>query len=76
VVNEAEATQFACNVINVGRHILMGAVTGDLAQRLTSKGYDVAELDLSEFIRGGGSAKSLVLRLSDMDVTHASSVKG
>lgn len=76
VVNEAEATQFACNVINVGRHILMGTVKGDLAERLTSKGYDVTELDLSEFIRGGGSAKSLVLRLSDMDVTHSSAVKG
>ncbi len=75
VVNEAEATQFACNLINVGRNILMGKVETDLAQRLTNQGYDVAEIDLSEFICGGGSAKSLVLRLSDMDVTHASAVK-
>jgi hypothetical protein len=30
----------------------------------------VTELPLSEFLRGGGSAKSLALRLSDMSVTH------
>jgi N-dimethylarginine dimethylaminohydrolase len=71
VVSELEATQFACNVINVGRDILMGKVESDLAKRLSEKGFDVTELDLSEFVRGGGSAKTLVLRLSDMDVTHA-----
>lgn len=71
VVSELEAVQFGCNVINVGRHILMGKVDSDLAQRLKNYGYNVTELDLSEFILGGGSAKSLVLRLSDMAVTHA-----
>lgn len=69
-VTEAEATQFACNAINIGRNILMGSVKTNLAKRLTSRGYEVAEIDLSEFLRGGGSAKSLALRLSDMDVTH------
>ncbi|HZY72633.1 MAG TPA: amidinotransferase [Edaphobacter sp.] len=70
VTSELEAVQFGCNVINVGQHILMGAVDSDLAQRLRNHGYSVTELDLSEFILGGGSAKSLVLRLSDMGVTH------
>jgi N-dimethylarginine dimethylaminohydrolase len=70
VVSELEATQFACNVINVGQHILMGAVETDLAKRLGGYGYHVTELPLSEFQRGGGSAKSLALRLSDMSVTH------
>jgi N-dimethylarginine dimethylaminohydrolase len=72
VVSESEATQFGCNVINAGRDIVMGAVKSDLAQRLMDRGFDVAELDLSEFQRGGGSAKALTLRLSDMDVTHLS----
>ena len=71
VVSELEATQFACNVINAGRHVLMGAVDTDLAGRLEGFGYEVAELALSEFQRGGGSAKSLALRLSDLSVTHA-----
>lgn len=74
-ISESEATQFACNLINVGSKILMGKVATDLSQRLTNLGYEVTEIDLSEFICGGGSAKSLVLRLSDMDVTHASAIK-
>jgi N-dimethylarginine dimethylaminohydrolase len=70
-VTEAEATQFACNVINVGRNILMSPVATDLAERLTTLGYDITELQLSEFLRGGGSAKALALRLSDLKITHA-----
>ncbi len=75
-VSELEATQFSCNVINVGRDILMGAVETDLAKRLTERGFDVTELQLSEFQRGGGSAKALALRLSDMDVTHGTGTLG
>ena len=65
VVSELEATQFGCNVINVGRDILLGAVESDLAKRLMERGFYVTEMPLSEFQRGGGSAKSLALRLSD-----------
>jgi N-dimethylarginine dimethylaminohydrolase len=54
----------------VGQNILMGAVETDLADRLSGFGYSVAEMPLGEFQRGGGSAKSLALRLSDISVTH------
>ncbi len=54
----------------------MGEVTTDLAKRLMERGFDVAELELSEFQRGGGSAKALALRLSDMDVTHGAGTLG
>ena len=64
-VTEAEAIQFACNLINIGTHIVMGQVSSDLASRLQGLGFSVNELPLSEFLRGGGSAKSLALRLSD-----------
>ena len=76
VVSELEATQFACNVINAGRDILMGVVKSDLAKRLMGLGFDVTELELSEFQRGGGSAKALALRLSDMNVTHSVKTSG
>jgi N-dimethylarginine dimethylaminohydrolase len=75
-VSELEATQFACNVINAGRDILMGVVETDLAKRLTERGFDVTEIQLSEFQRGGGSAKALALRLSDTDVTHGAGAVG
>jgi N-dimethylarginine dimethylaminohydrolase len=70
LVTELEATQFACNVINCGRDILMGVVDSNLSTRLTARGFEVTQLELSEFQRGGGSAKALALRLSDMDATH------
>ncbi len=64
-VTELEAVAFSCNVINIGRSILMNTVTTDLAHRLAECGFSVTQIDLSEFLKGGGSAKSLVLRLSD-----------
>jgi len=69
-VTEAEAARFACNVINAGREIIMGVMESDLATRLATLGYNVTEVNLSEFIRGGGSAKALALRLSDSRLTH------
>ncbi len=67
-VSEDEATAFACNVINVGETILMHKVSPDLSRRLARLGFDVVQLDLSEFLKGGGSAKSLALRLSDIQL--------
>ncbi len=64
-VNEQEATQFACNVIHIGQTILMGEVRGTLSQRLSALGFAVEVLPMSEFLRGGGSVRSLALRLSD-----------
>ena len=69
-VTEAEATQFACNVINVGETILMNKVSGDLAARLADFNFDIKQLDLSEFLKGGGSAKSLALRLSNVTAVN------
>jgi N-dimethylarginine dimethylaminohydrolase len=68
VVTEREATAFACNVINIGETILMHTVPTDLANRLIHLGFDVVQINLSEFLKGGGSAKSLVLRLSDVQI--------
>jgi len=70
-VTEQEATAFACNVINIGETILMHNVPTDLPHRLNNLGFDVTQLNLSEFLKGGGSAKSLVLRLSDVQLQPA-----
>jgi ornithine--oxo-acid transaminase len=69
-VSEAEATHFVCNVINVGSNILMGVSGTTVAKRLADVSYKVTELDLSEFLHGGSSAKALALRLSDSRVTN------
>jgi ornithine--oxo-acid transaminase len=69
-VSETDATRMACCALNIGRTLFTGEVSKDLATRLFDAGFDVVQLELSEFIKGGGGAKSLALRLSDMPVTH------
>jgi N-dimethylarginine dimethylaminohydrolase len=46
----------------------MNRVHSDLPARLADLNFDVKQLDLSEFLKGGGSAKSLALRLSDITI--------
>lgn len=70
-VTEQEATGFACNAISIGGTILMHAVRTNLPQRLSRLGFEVVQVDLGEFLKGGGSAKSLVLRLSDVHLPAA-----
>jgi ornithine--oxo-acid transaminase len=70
-ITQAEAAHFGCNVLNVGHHVFLHESEGTLARRLRGAGYSVTELPLGEFLKGGGSAKSLALRLSDLSVTHA-----
>ena len=69
-VSEADALRFACNAVNVGKTILLNEVGNELAAQLQSLGYYVMRMDLTEFLKAGGAAKCLVLRLSQMDVTH------
>jgi N-dimethylarginine dimethylaminohydrolase len=70
-VSEADALRFACNAVNVGRTILLNKISTDLRIELQSRGFHVIEVELTEFLKAGGAAKCLVLRLSEMDVTHA-----
>jgi ornithine--oxo-acid transaminase len=69
-VSEADATRMACCALNIGRTIFTGEVSKELATRLFDLNFDVVQLELSEFIKGGGGAGALALRLSDLPVTH------
>ncbi len=69
-VTEADATRMACCALNLGNTVFTGEISRELAARLFDAGFDVVQLELSEFIKGGAGAKSLALRLSDLPVTH------
>lgn len=62
-VNETEARRFACNAVVIGKTILMNTGCDQLAAELTGRGYQVVSTSLSEFVKAGGSAKCLTLRL-------------
>ena len=70
-VRKADALQFACNAVNVGRTIVLNRISGELTEQLQARGFRVLQVSLTEFLKAGGAAKCLVLRLSELDVTHA-----
>jgi len=70
-VNEPDALRFACNAVNVGRTIVLNEISRELARQLEGLGFVVVQVPLTEFLKAGGAAKCLVLRLSEMDATHA-----
>jgi ornithine--oxo-acid transaminase len=64
LVTEADALCFACNVINVNRTVILNEVSRELRSQLKRRGFHVIEVVLSEFLKAGGAAKCLVMRLS------------
>ncbi|MGA7964957.1 MAG: arginine deiminase-related protein [Gammaproteobacteria bacterium] len=64
-VSTEEAGAFACNAINLDNHIALNRPSSRLQGALESAGFRVTGLDLSEFLKSGGSSKCLVLRLDE-----------
>jgi N-dimethylarginine dimethylaminohydrolase len=62
-VVEAEAHRFACNAVVVGKTVIHNAGSPRLAEDLRQRGYEPIALELDEFLKAGGSAKCLTLRL-------------
>jgi len=63
IVAEPDALCFACNAVNVGRTLLVNRISDELCTELTVRGFEVVELELDEFLKAGGAAKCLVLKL-------------
>lgn len=62
-VSAEEAVSFSCNAVVVGRTVILNEGAPKLARALQARGYTVRPLPLTEFIKAGGSAKCLTLRL-------------
>lgn len=65
VVSDDDASQFACNAVNVGAHVFMNRASTELRGALARAGFELHEVNLSEFIKSGGSAKCLTLKLTE-----------
>ena len=76
-VDEVDAVNFACNAVNVGQTIVMNSASDSLKQTLDARGFSVIETPLTEFLKAGGAAKCLTLRLSESrrDSPQASSIQ-
>jgi len=63
-VREEDAVRFACNAINLGSTIVLNEISAELADRLRMRGFDVVQVLLDEFLKAGGAAKCLVMKLT------------
>ncbi len=62
-VCEEEALRFACNAAAIGDKIALPSGCPQLSDQLSSRGFTVFPVDMSEFLKAGGAAKCLVLYL-------------
>jgi N-dimethylarginine dimethylaminohydrolase len=62
-----EASRFGCNAVVVGKSVVLNAGCPKLAAALKDRGYTVGATPLDEFLKAGGSAKCLTLRLDGED---------
>lgn len=67
VVAEEEAARFACNAVVLGRQVVLNTGCPQLETDLRERGYRPHSTPLDEFIKAGGSAKCLTLRLDGED---------
>lgn len=64
-VSEEDALAFACNAVNLDNVVILNRASAALRQALAAHGYRVRETPLDEFLKAGGSAKCLTLRLDE-----------
>jgi N-dimethylarginine dimethylaminohydrolase len=62
-VEQSEAERFACNAVVIGRQVITNTGCDQLHSVLSSRGYHPVATPLDEFVKAGGSAKCLTLRL-------------
>lgn len=70
VVDTHDAGSFACNAVNIDDHVFLHKASEPLKARLMLAGFKVHEVDLSEFLKAGGSAKCLSLKVTESDRLH------
>ena len=77
-LSESDAVNFACNAVNIDRVVVMNKASDALKQQLEEKGFEVIETPLTEFLKAGGAAKCLTLRVTepvDADVSAGALVQ-
>ncbi len=64
-VTEADALKFCCNAVDLDGHVILNDASEDLQARLRAAGFKPVIVPLSEFMKAGGAAKCLTLKLME-----------
>jgi N-dimethylarginine dimethylaminohydrolase len=70
VLDVDEAARFSANSVVVGRRVVMAACPPRVGRQLEAWGFDVAVVDVGEFLKAGGGCRCLTLAL-DVDLAGA-----
>ncbi|MCW2285441.1 N-dimethylarginine dimethylaminohydrolase [Rhodoblastus acidophilus] len=62
-VEEADATRFCCNAVALDDMLLLNDASPALEQKVQAQGLTLARAPLTQFMKAGGAAKCLTLRL-------------
>jgi N-dimethylarginine dimethylaminohydrolase len=62
-VSETDALKFCCNAVDMNGHVILNDASENLQNRLRSAGFTPVLTPLSEFMKAGGAAKCLTLKL-------------
>lgn len=75
-IEEADAVNFACNSVNLGQVVVMNKASAGLKAALNRAGFEVVETPLTEFLKAGGAAKCLTLRVTEPVMADRHAVAG
>ena len=64
-VSEADALGFACNAVNINDHVVLNHASPELLHALHKSGFKAHICPLGEFMKAGGAAKCLTLKLTE-----------
>ncbi|MGH6838108.1 MAG: dimethylarginine dimethylaminohydrolase family protein [Methylocella sp.] len=64
-VAKEDAERYACNAVDLDRHVFLNGASGELQEKLCAAGFTPVIVPLSEFMRAGGAAKCLTLKLKE-----------
>jgi lysine-ketoglutarate reductase/saccharopine dehydrogenase-like protein (TIGR00300 family) len=73
IIEEPDAVNFACNAVNIHDVVIMNNISDQLQQIINEKGFQVIQTPLTEFLKAGGAAKCLTLRVTEpiLEDVHA-----
>lgn len=64
-LEQVDANNFSCNAVNIGSVVVMNQASDALTECLTEAGFEIVETPLTEFMKAGGAAKCLTLRVNE-----------
>ncbi|HUX89646.1 MAG TPA: arginine deiminase-related protein [Gallionellaceae bacterium] len=62
-ISDEDANNFACNAVCLDHEIILYRASGELKATLQRYNFTVIEIDVSEFIKSGGSCKCMTLEI-------------